>query len=486
MPNSACNRISKNIQNIIASFLIITFSAVLISGCGGKPEIAESPWIDNQYTSISTDSLQILTDKNDSLAAMTLGWRLMQTGDTAVAARILRDFNVFYDKADPNLNYLTGKALAGIGQDSLAILYLDQLYEYESLEDAGLVLAGLLKDEKRYERAIEVYQDMKGMEKEARNDSILACKAMMGDTLSAYKVAHKAFEKGDIAKTVSYYNRIVSMSRGVSPPQWSYEAGKAYLIGNNPTRAAVLLENADAETSFVDLSISLGRAYIRLEVFDSAASKYEQALQMGDSSQAVFEQLSHSLAAAGDWEKAMRYGRLGIRMHPEQEKLYYAPSQYYFQTGQYDSIIELTSYARNQIEGSHRIDAYHVAAHYLKGDSATADSLLSGFIEKYKWGGGKLIEAAALFEQSLNRPDIAQRLRERDPGTKFPETQGFLVWYHSLKDQGLSDSARTLLEIWLTNDSIEVRRELMHDFYKQEYGHDFAGQDQPPEAVEKQ
>jgi tetratricopeptide (TPR) repeat protein len=448
--------------------------SVITCECGDKQaEIYQPPWIENQYSLLTDSMLQEKAVLNDTLALLTLAWRLMQNKDTQNrAAEMLWDFNQNYDLASEDLNYLTASALMQVHADSVAIIYLGTLTDSKKFPDARHLMANAYKERKMYDEAILIYNKMDKKHYVGIEDSILRCKADLGDTASTIKFARKCLEQKKIGTAATYYNRVVSLSRGVSPTRWSYEAGQAYYHGNNPTRASVYLENADADTNLAELSVLLARCYYKLHVYDSAASKLRQSIAMGDSSNDVVFMLMHSLAGDNRPEESLEASYLGIRLYPEDERFYFIPVRHLYEIQDYSGIKKLVEQARNHITSSFKIDAYYIAALILLDEAGDLDSLLAAYIEKYKFEAGALKEAAKLFRTSVNRDDIATRLETADPTTTYPEMYQFLFWYKKNREDGMLDSCRTMLQNWIQLDTIKERRAVIEALYERDYPDD--------------
>ncbi len=455
----------------IIIFAVLVLAVILIVGTAGEkePSIIYRPWVNTPYRDLPDSVLLGKAQQHDTLAAMVLGWHYMDDGDSTAAASFLTGFNPGPETASSDLNYLSAMALMGTERDTSAIRYLIPIMDNKAYPNARIYLAELYKKLKNYEQALAVYEKLDAKYLEGLDDSILVCKGEMGDSASAMQFALKMLEEGKAIKGVRFFSKYVSLSRGVSPPLWSYGAGKAYLQGNNPTRAAAYLENADADTSFADLSYNLGLAYYRLEVFDSSASKMTQAMEMGDTSKNLLSTLIGSYRMGGYPEKAFEASMFAIKAYPDFEEFYIIPTKTYYDSGQYDRLLDFTREARKYVKDSYKIDSYYAAANYLVGDTATAIAFIDTLIMKHRFEAGALKEASRLFETSLGLTDIAQRLKENDPAIIFPETAGFLQFYHRDKSRGMIDSCRVMLETWIKNDTVTARRQLMVELYNRDF-----------------
>jgi len=452
------------------AFIVFMLSLITCECEDKEAEVFQPPWMDNQYSESADSVLLQKIEQDDTLAALTLAWRYLQDTTTQnQAAQMLWEFNRNYELASDDLNYLTGKALYMVNSDSLAISYLGALEERDYYPDAGNLLANAYKNRLKYEKAVIVYEKMDKDKFDGIEDSILRCKAELGDTLSGIRFAERMLEHRNIGMAAKYYTKYVSLSRGVSPAGWSFGAGKAYYYGNNPTRAAVYLENADADTNLAELSELLGRNYYRLEVFDSAASKLSQALEMRDTTAELVYLLMQCLSGDNRPEEALGISYLGIRLFPEDERFYFMPSRFLYETENYDSLQKLSEEARKNVGSSFKIDAYYIGALCLLEDTSGIDTLLEQYIDNYKFEAGALKEASRLFGASLNREDIAARLEAADPTTTYPEMFQFLFWYQRIREEGMSDSARSLLLTWIEMDTVEERRALIEELYERDY-----------------
>jgi hypothetical protein len=458
------------VYNLFVAVIILSLISLLFTGCGKKDEKTDiRSWIDSEYTTLSDSLLQQMVDNNDTLAAITLGWRYLQNKDNATAAILFKDFNTFYDKANPDLTYLSALSFQASGMDSLALQYIESLLKEKSYPEAKYLAATSLFKLKDYDGAIKIYGKLRKLDKEAIGDSILRCKAEQGDTLSGITFARKMLGKNKITMASPYYGRYVSLSRGVSPPLWSYEAGQTFYKGHNYTRAAVFFENADADTNFAELSVWAGKSYYMLQVYDSAASKLSQAIEMGDSTKETIYLLVLNLSGDGKQEKTLEACRLGISIHPDDERFYFAPAKNYYDTKDYQSLKELAEYGLTHVKSSYKIEAYNIAANVLLGNEDVIDSLIDRLIFNHRFSSGALNEAAKLFQIGLQRDDIVARLEEADISKIHPGINSFLFWYQRLKDEGNLDSAKHLLEIWLEGDTVEERLEFIRDLYKRDF-----------------
>lgn len=455
--------------------IIMLLLSVITCECGDKQaeEMYQPPWIENQYSHLTDSMLQYKADLNDTLALMTLAWRLMQDKDTQErAAEMLWSFNGNYKLASEDLNYLTATALMKVNVDSIAILYLGTLTDSKHFPDAQHLLANAYIKEEKFDKAILVYKAMNKKQYEGIEDSILRCQADLGDTTSGILFARKCLEQNKIGQAARYYNKYVSLSRGVSPARWSYEAGQAYYRGNNPTRASVFLENADADTNLAELSVMLGRNYYQLQVFDSSASKLSQGVALGDSTAEVVYLLVQSLAGDNRPEESLEISYLGIELHPDDERFYFSPSRQLYDNQQYAELKQMAESARKYIKTSFKIDAYYIASLILLDETDHLDSILNIYINDHKFTAGALKEASALFRVSLNREDIATLLESSDPTTTYPELHQFLFWYQLNRREGQIDTARSMLESWIELDTVEARRALIEELYDRDFSDD--------------
>jgi len=457
---------TKRIQTISIFIIIVAFT---ICGCSNKDDEPQvRSWIESEYLYLADSILLQMTDHNDTLAAITLGWRYMQNKDTASAAKLFKEFNKFYDKAEPDLTYLSALSFQGTGQDSLALQYITPLLKKKSYPEAKYLAADSRIELEDYDGAIEIFKTLRKTDKEAIDDSILRCKAEQGDTLSAITFARKMLNMNKINLAVPYYGRYVSLSRGVSPPLWSYEAGKTFFLGNNFTRSSVFLENADADTSFMELSFLLGRSYYSLQVFDSAASKFAQAIEMGDSSSEVINMMLLSHSGADHYEQTLEACRFGISLYPDDDRFYYALAKHYYTSKEYEKLKDLATSGLEHTS-SYKLESYNIAAHILLGYEDKVDSLVDKLIFDHRFEAGALSDAVKLFETSLHREDIVTRIKENDLPSKYPSVTNFITWYDRLIQTGYTDSARALLEKWLDQDSVQDRLEFMRDMYQHYY-----------------
>ncbi len=457
--------------NAFALALIAFISIVMGLNCGkDEPELIARPWINTDYRDSASFVLQEKAKEGDTLAAMVLGWQYMLHEDSAAAADYLTDYNKNPSQASPAINYLTGLALKGAKRDSAAVEYFLPIKDNEEYPHAAYYLANLYRKLKKHEQALEIYEKFDPeLWGEGIEDSILVCNASMGDTASAMKFARKMFDQNNAFKAVPYLSRYVSLKRGESPTLWNYMAGMGYYQGNNTTRAAVYLENADADTNVAHLSYYLGLTYYKLEVYDSAASKLEQAMNMGDSSVNLMIALMKSYQFQGDTAQALETASRAIQIHPEVEEFYFFPAKILYQGGQYGQLFNIAQQGRMYAADSYKLDAYYAAASFLMGNDSLGNMLVDTLIEKHKFEGGALTEAAKLFEESLQKPQIADRLKEHDPAKRFPKTKEFLYWYHYYRDRDMRDSTRSLLERWIEGDTVEARRELMEELYARDF-----------------
>ncbi len=462
-------------HSLAARLILLGMSMLVISvitcECGDKPtEAYQPPWMENQYSLLTDSILQEKVESSDTLAVLTLAWRLLQDKDTQErAAKMLFNFNANHELASEDLNYLTATALMEVHADSTAIKYLGTLTNSKHFPDARHLLANAYKNTEKYAEAILIYKKMDKKRYEGIEDSILRCKADLGDTASAIKFARKCLEIRKIGPAVTYYNRFVSLSRGVSPARWSYEAGQTYYLGNNPTRASVYLENADADTNLAELSVLLARCYYKLHVYDSAASKLSQGMALGDSTAEVVYMLMQSLVGDDRPQESLEISYLGIKLHPEDERFYFIPSRHLFENKQYAELKQLAYEAGKHVKASYKIGAYYIASLVLLDETDDLDSILNKYIDDFKFSPGALKEASQLFRTSLHREDIATRLETSDPTYTYPDLYYFLFWYQMNRKDGMIDSARTMLENWIKYDTIEARKALIEELYDRDY-----------------
>jgi len=461
-------------RKLILFGILLLILSVITCECGDKQvEIYQPPWIENQYSLLTDSMLQEKVELNDTLAVLTLAWRLLQNEETQErAAEILWDFNQNYDLASDDLNYLTATALMQVHADSVAIMYLGRLTDSKQFPDARHLLANAYKKREKYDEAMLVYNKMDKKHYLGIEDSILRCKADLGDTASAIKFARKCLEIRKIGPAVTYYNRFVSLRRGVSPTRWSYEAGQAYYLGNNPTRSSVYLENADADTNLAELSVLLARCYYKLHVYDSASSKLSQGIALGDSTAEVVFMLMSSLAGDDRPQESLEISYLGIKLHPNDERFYFSPARELFEDKKYGELKQLVEDAKKHIKASFKIDAYYIASLILLDETEDLDSILSKYICDYKFTAGALKESAELFRVSLHREDIATLVETSDPTYTYPELYQFLFWYQLNRKDGMIDSSRTMLENWIQYDTVEARKALIEELYERDYPDD--------------
>jgi len=303
---------------------------------------------------------------------------------------------------------------------------------------------------------------------------MLVCRAHLGDTASAIEFARKMLEKDKIVKAAPLLTKYVSLERGKSPALWNYLTGMAYYRGNNSMRAAAYLENADADTNFSDLSYYLGLAYYKIEAFDSAASKLDQALELGDSSVNLLKILIESHEIEGDTSEALETCMVGIQLYPEIEDFYVFPSKLYYKNQEFTKLMALVEEGRKHAKNSFKLDAYYAALNFLLGNDSLGNAMVDTLIIKHRYYPRALSQSADLFEQSLGKEDIAERLRAEDPAIRFPKTEDFLFWYYLYKEKDMADSSRKMLENWIENDTATERLQLMKDLYARDFP-EFAG-----------
>jgi len=453
-------KLFRRYQDIIVVVLIAV--SVILLNCGKDEEpLTVLPWEANEYSFYEDSALQRLTDGNDTLAAMTLAWHYLQFGDTLKAARFITEFNRFYSQSTPELNYLTGIILTAARTDSLALPYLETLKKSKIIPQARHTLANTYKNLNRYEDAINIYKKLPDHKNEAIRDSILRCRADMGDTLSGIEFAQKMLKAYNIGLSARYFSKYVSLQRGKFPAEWCYGAGEAYMLGNNFTRAAVYLENADADIDEARLSNMLGRTYFRLEVYDSCASKLNQALSMGDSTLNNIYLLHIALVEMENESEASRIAELGRTLFPADERFYFYYSQLLYKNKKYKELNDFVSLSLNNAPQSFKLHSYYIGSYYLMGDNLTADSLLEIFIDNFRYVPYALKEAARFFEQSLKREDIGNRLKNLEISENYPEVAAFITHYDNLIKEDLPDSALSLLNLWLVRDTVPGRCQII-------------------------
>lgn len=456
--------------SLIILAVIVLAIAVFISRSGEQaPSVSARPWVNTPYRDLEDSTLMQKAGQNDTLAAMVLGSRYLDKGDTINAMNFLMRFNPSPQMASADLNYLSAQAFLSAGRDTAAIAYLIPLSKSKAYPNSRIDLANTYNKLRNYKQALAVYEDIDRKLMPGKDDSILVCKGMLGDTASGMKFAMRMMDEDKPVKAATLFNKFVSLSRGVSPTSWCYAAGMAFLQGNNPTRAAVYLENADADTSFAKLSYNLGFAYFRIEAFDSAASKYSQALQLGDSSQTLMHYYLTSCQRSNHPEKAYDVSLLGMKLYPESEEYYFVPANKYFGEKQYDKLLAFVTEAQKKVNNSYKIDSYVAAANYLLGNKETAMRQIDSLMEKYRFQAGALGEASQLFGISLGLKDVAEKMKQMDPAVNYPETVGFLNWYNESMSAGEIDTCKTILETWIENDTIKARRQIMVDLYNRDF-----------------
>jgi len=233
------------------------------------------------------------------------------------------------------------------------------------------------------------------------------------------------------------------------------------LWGNNFTRAAVYLENADAEINDAHLSYLLGRTYFRLEVYDSCTSKLNQALIMGDSSLGTIYTLYIALIELENESEGVRIGELASNLYPTDERFYYYQSQLLFKYKKYEELNQFTSQAIKNIPLSYKLHVHYIGSYYLLEDISTADSLLEIFVDDFKYVPYALKEAARFFKQSIDREDIASRLESIEISDNYPSVAAFITLYDKLLMEDLSDSAFALINLWLEVDTVSDRIQII-------------------------
>ena len=446
----------RRLQDLSIISLLAVF--VILIGCGNdeKP-LTIMPWENNEYVFYEDSTLLRLIDANDTLAAMTLTWHYINRDEKSKAANLIADFNKFHSNSTPELNYITGMALAAKGNDSAAIVYLETLSKSKRIPQARSLLANTYKKAGRYEDAIKTYKKLPDKKSEAVKDSILICKAEMGDTLSGIKFARKMLDIRNIGMAAKYYQKFTSMQRGVSPAEWNYGAGEAYFEGNNFTRAQVYLENADAEIDDARLSNLLGRTYLKLEVFDSCASKLNQALIMGDSSLDNVHTLLLAQSRAENEEEVFHISELGRSLFPEDERFYYYDSQILYKQNKYQELLELATEGFKRLPYSYRIYSYLIGSQYLMGNKHVSDSLVDVYVEKFKYQPFAMNEIAKFFEKSLKDTTAAEKLQKLEISDKFPSVGGFYSQYDLRLTYNEREKALSMLNDWIEQDTVAER-----------------------------
>ena len=446
----------KRLQDLFIISLLAVI--VVLIGCGKKEKpLSVMPWEDNKYVYYEDTALLRLIDANDTLAAMTLTWHYINRDENIKAANLIADFNKFHSNSTPELNYITGMALAGRGADSAALVYLEPLRKSKRIPQARYLLASTYKKLGRYEDAIEIYKKLPDKKSEAIKDSILICKAEMGDTISAITYAQKMLRNREIGTAAKYFERYVSKQRGKSPAEWNYGAGEAYFEGNNFTRAQVFLENADAEIDDARLSNLLGRTYLKLEVFDSCASKLNQALLMGDSSLDNVHTLLLAQSREDNEEEVFHISELGRSLFPEDERFYYYDSQILYKQKKYQELLDLATEGMKHLPYSYRIYSYLIGSQYLMGNKHVSDSLVNVYVEKFKYQPFAMKEIAQFFKKSLNDTATAERLQKLEISDKFPSIAGFYTQYDLRLTYNEREIALSMLNEWIELDTVAER-----------------------------
>ena len=458
----------KRFQDVIIIGLLAVLAVT--AGCGkDEKPLAMMPWEYGDYSYYEDSTLQRLIDANDTLAAMTLTWHYLNRDEAYKASKLISDFNKFHSTAAPELNYITGMALAAWELDSAALVYLEPIKNDKRFPQIKHLVANSYKKVGRYEDALKIYKKMPDRKSEAIQDSIMICKAEMGDTLSGITYAQKMLKNREIGPAAKYFERYVSKQRGKSPAEWNYGAGEAYFMGNNFTRAQVFLENADAQIDEAHLSNLLGRTYLKLEVFDSCASKLNQALIMGDSSLDNIHTLCVALSREKQNEELMRIAKLGRSLFPKDQRFYFFISQVLYDENKFQELNQMAKEGLEDIPYSFRLYAYLIGSYYLLGEKQTADSLLEVFIDTFEYEPLAMKGAAKFFETSLKDTVNAERLRKLEISDKYPVFAGFYDQYDILLRYNNRDSALVLLNTWIAKDTVEERVKVIRYLKKRDF-----------------
>ncbi|MBD3381809.1 MAG: hypothetical protein GF404_06400 [candidate division Zixibacteria bacterium] len=465
-------KLTKRIVHSIAVAIIGCLTILVSCECGdNKPEAIQPPWIDTHLAETEDSVLEQMVAQQDTLAAMTLAWRKISEDSFIQAIEFLNQFNSAPETASDALNFITGFAYHMNKSYGEAISYLNRMENLYRYPTASQVLAKSYRLSENYDQAIELYKEMskrKPYKEYNLDDSILRCRADQGDTLAGIQIGKKLMDAGRNLEASSYYLRYVPLARNKVPPTWYYMAGKSYVRGNNFTRASVYLENADAETTFAELKFLAGVAYYEIEAFDSAYSKFNQALKLGDSSYSTLYYNVHLNRGLERVDSALYYSLVGLEVHPDEEYFYFLPAQIYYENKDYEKLKQLSAYGVEHATRSFKVYTYYTVVNYLTGDTATADSLFIEFMEKFKMYPNAFIEAAKMYRGPVKMEDKAKLLEQEDILNKHPAIANILRIYHITRDRD-PERAREILDTLLVKDTSSITRPLIEEFYRQEY-----------------
>jgi tetratricopeptide (TPR) repeat protein len=234
--------------------------------------------------------------------------------------------------------------------------------------------------------------------------------------------------------------------------EFNYRIGWKRLVGHNATLGSVALERAAAEHNTAQISKWLGTAYEILKVWDSMASKYVQAIDLGDSSRENFFKIADGALKLGDSARALRYFRYGVDNFPSYLANYDVLAEHYYLSGHYDSLEALAEHGLKYLGRSRPLEACMILVYDATGRTEQRDSLYNEFIDYFQTYPNALYEwGQFLIDNGLIY--LGRKMQAADQTADQDALRAVLGFYHYYKGHGMPDSAKSLIDRFDALDS---------------------------------
>ncbi len=227
--------------------------------------------------------------------------------------------------------------------------------------------------------------------------------------------------------------------------EFNYRIGWTLMRGHNAYLASMPLERAAAERNTAEIAYLLGVCYEGIKAPDSMASKYEQAIALGDSSRENFYKVALACEKLGDTAKALTYFRYGIEHFPDYVPNYQSVAREFFLNQMYDSLETLARFGLGHLARSAELEACMIMVYHYTDRPEQMDSAYAAFMDYYRtypealYSWGIFLEENGLIYEG-------RKMQAADITVDWLNLKSILTFYHYYRDHDLPDSARVLID----------------------------------------
>ena len=247
--------------------------------------------------------------------------------------------------------------------------------------------------------------------------------------------------------------------------EFNYRIGTKRLLGHNTTYGSIALERAAAERNTAEIARKLGSVYEKMKVYDSMKSKFDQAIQLGDSSKENFFKVADACTKLGDSVKALNYFRYGVEHFPDYIDNYQYLAGYYFLHKKYDSLEALAEYGLKHAGRHPGLEASMILVYNYTGRQKQCDSLYDEFLDYFRTYPSALYDWGVFLEEN-GLVYKGRVMQAKDVSIERDNLRAALTFYHYFKNHNQPDSARSLIDRFLESDTttevIDVLKAVRH------------------------